>query len=56
MEAHLDNVLQITDSTSKDTPSIIGIPCYHCNGTPFQGVLVGWRASSMPAMHLCSIQ
>ena len=56
MRAHLDNALQITHSTSKDASSIIGITCHHPNGTPFQGVLVGWRASSVPTMHLCRIQ
>ena len=56
MRAHLDNALPITHSTSKDASSIIGNTCHHPNGTPFPEVLVGWRASSVPTMHLCSIQ
>ena len=56
MRSHLDNALQITHNTSKDASSIIGITCHHHNGTPFQGILVAPRASSMPTMQSCSIQ
>ena len=56
MRAQLDNALQITQNTSKDASSFIGITCHHHNGTPFQGVVVAPRAPSVPAMHSCSIQ